>query len=84
LLLSRDAAYSARASFAVAPITTKIRGIDVEVRVGRAHGLRRDSVVNLDDIQTIHRRLIVRRITRLGSDRMAAVNDAIKFALDLD
>ncbi len=84
LLLSRDAAYSARASFTVAPITTQIRGIDVEVRVGRADGLRRDSVVNLDDIQTIHHRLLDRRITLLSDERMGEVERAIKFALDLD
>src|SRR5437016_4785256 len=50
LLLSRSATYSRRRSVTVAPITTTIRGIPVEVPLGIEDGLPRTCVVNCDDL----------------------------------
>jgi mRNA-degrading endonuclease toxin of MazEF toxin-antitoxin module len=41
-------------------------------------------VVNLDDITTIPKDLIKQRITALSSEKMQRVDQAIRFALDLD
>ena len=48
LLLSRPSAYLQLDHVIAAEITTTIRGIPVEVAVGKAEGLRQRSVVNLD------------------------------------
>src|SRR5512139_2341488 len=59
LLISRDRAYATRRSVTIAPITTRIRGIRVEVEVGPADRLVRPSVVNLDDITTVRMQVLV-------------------------
>jgi mRNA interferase MazF len=83
LLLSREAAYRVRASVTVAPITRTVRSIPVEVPLDRADGMPDACVVNLDDILTIPKRLLLDRITTLSSSKMAAVAAAIAYALDL-
>jgi mRNA interferase MazF len=37
----------------VAPITTTVRGLSTEVRVGAANGLDADGVISCDDIVTV-------------------------------
>ncbi len=65
----------------VAPITSTIRDIPVEVRLGPEDGLRRECAVNLDEIQTIRMERLVRQLTTLSTDLMVKVDQAIKFAL---
>ena len=84
LLLSRDAAYERRARVTVGPITTTIRSIDSEVRLGPEDGLRQRCVVNLDDIQTIPKAALTRQLTMLSRQKMDAVNAAIRYALDIE
>ena len=83
VLLSRDAAYAVRTSVTVAPITRTVRDIPVEVSLGRADGLRAMCVVSLDDITTIPKALLTRRVSLLSQARMEAIEVAIRFALDL-
>ena len=84
LLLSRNAAYRRRRSVTIAPITTRIRRIPVEVPLGPEDGLTRPSVVNLDEITTIHMSALDRQVAMLSPNKMDDVNRAICFALDLD
>ena len=84
LLLSRNAAYQVRTSITVAPITRTIRRIPVEVLLGTEDSMPERCVVNLDDIMTIPRSLLTRRVTTLSDDKMALVSKAISFALDLE
>ncbi|MGI0129901.1 MAG: type II toxin-antitoxin system PemK/MazF family toxin, partial [Thermoplasmata archaeon] len=48
LLLSRNDAYEVRALVTVAPVTTRVRSIPVEVPLGAADGVPRACVMNLD------------------------------------
>jgi mRNA-degrading endonuclease toxin of MazEF toxin-antitoxin module len=41
-------------------------------------------VVNVDDITTLPKVLIKQRITALSAEKMEQVDQAIRFALDLD
>ena len=84
VLLSRDAAYLVRASITVAPITRTIRNIPVEVNLDRSDGMPARCVVNLDDITTLPKVLIKQRITALSTEKIQQVEQAIRFALDLD
>ena len=81
VLLSRDAAYPVRLSITVAPVTTRIRGIGTEVRLGPGDGLSRPCVVNLDDIDTIPKARVLDYIATLTPQRMLAVEAAIRYAL---
>jgi mRNA interferase MazF len=83
VLLSRDSAYRVRVAVTVAPVTRTIRNIPVEVALDKSDGLPSRCVVNLDDIATIPKTLIERRIAVLSLEKMQEVEAAIRFALDL-
>jgi mRNA interferase MazF len=83
VLLSRDSAYRVRTSVTVGIVTRTIRGIPVEVPLGVEDGLPQNCVINLDEIVTIPKNILTECITKLPSGKMAAVAEAIRFALDL-
>jgi len=83
VLLSRDSAYRVRSAATVAPVTRTIRNIPVEVALDENDGLPSRCVANLDDIATIPKTLIRRRIAVLSAEKMQEVEAAIRFALDL-
>ena len=83
VLLSRDEAYSVRNAATVAEVTTRIRGIPVEVQLGPDDGLPKTCVANLDTIVTIRKELLIERITLLQKDKVDQIDGAIKFALGL-
>ena len=82
VILSRDEAIAVLHTVMVAPITSTIRGIPSEVVVGQAEGLKHDSAVNLDHVQTVERVRLVRYIGRLGAQKMRAVCRALEAATD--
>lgn len=83
VLISRNQAYEVRNRITVVPLTRTIRGIRVEVPLGPADGVSRASVANADDISTVPKTWIEQYLTTLAPAKMAAVDKAIKFALDL-
>jgi mRNA interferase MazF len=83
VLLSRDEAYSVRNAVTVAEVTKTIRGIPVEVPLGPEDGLPARCVANLDTIMTIRKELLTKRIALLRNEKMAEIQKAVKFALDL-
>jgi mRNA interferase MazF len=83
VLLSRDSAYRVRSAVTVAPVTRTIRDIPVEVVLDQRDGLPSRCVANLDDVATIPKTLIKRRIAVLSVEKMQEVAAAIRFALDL-
>ena len=62
VVLSRPEAIAVLHTVIVAPITSTIRGLPSEVMVGTAEGLKHDSAVNLDHIQTVERTRLSRHI----------------------
>jgi len=84
LLLSRSDAYDYLSKFIVAEITTTIRAIPVEVRVGRREGLPSACVVNLDNIRTVARQWLERRAGLLAPARRSEVKRALGYALAWD
>ena len=84
VLLSRDLAYDIRGFVTIAPVTTRIRGIPAEVRLGPIDGLPRECVVNLDNINTIDKGMIQQFIVGLTEEKILAVEDAIRFALGME
>lgn len=83
LLLSRNEAYGVRALVTVAPITTRIRDIPVEVPLGPADGLPRACVANLDTITTIPVVNLRDFVAELSARKLAEIDVAIHFALGL-
>jgi mRNA interferase MazF len=83
ILLTRNSAYQVRTSVTVAIVTRTIRGIPVEVLLDENDGMPTRCIMNTDDILTIPKVLLERRITMLSSEKMTQVAQAIAFALDL-
>jgi mRNA interferase MazF len=83
VLLSRDEAYAVRNAVTVAEITSTIRNIPVEVKLGPEDGLPKKCVVNLDTILTVRKSLLIDRIAMLKSGKIEQINAAVKFALDI-
>jgi mRNA interferase MazF len=83
VLLSRDQAYAVRTSVTVVPITGRARGIPVEVPLRPEDGVPRACVANADNVTTVEKSRLVRRIGRLAPDKLRALEDALRFALAL-
>ena len=81
LILTRNTALEFLGEVTVAPLTSKIREIPSEVILTPDDGIPRDSAVNLDHIQTVPKNRLGAMIATLGAQRMAAVEDALRFAL---
>jgi mRNA interferase MazF len=81
LLLSRNDAYQYLTKVIIAEITTTIRAIPVEVRLGRREGLTSPCVVNLDNIRTAARQWLDSRVGVLAPARQREVKRALGYAL---
>ena len=81
VVLSRPEVIPLLHTVMVAPITSAIRGAPSEVRVGADEGLKHESAVNLDHVQTVSKARLGGVITTLGATRMSAVRSALLFAL---
>jgi len=84
LLLSRNDAYHYLNKFIVAEITTTIRRIRVEVRMGRREGLPSVCVANLDNVRTVARPWLDSRAGALAPSRHREVKQALGYALEWD
>src|SRR5256884_3618138 len=83
VLLSRNEAYAVRQLVIVAPITTRVRRIPTEVPLGPEESLPKACVVNLDTITTIPKHTLTEPIGPLPPGKLAAVERALRFALEL-
>lgn len=84
VLLSRNEAYSVRSLVIVAPVTTRMRHIPSEVRLGVDDGMPQDCVANLDTITTIPKDCLQDRLITLNTRKLKEVEAAIRFALGME
>ena len=84
ILLSRDEAYQVRELITVAPITTRVRNLPVEVPLGIKEGLPRSCVANLDTVTTIPKKFLSTRVCSLTFEKMKDINQALCFSLGLN
>lgn len=83
-VLTRNAAIEVLASVTCAPITRTIRGIHSEVRVGPDEGLPQPSVINCDNVVTVPKAVLAeRQLGRLDVEKRAALDRALRYALDI-
>jgi mRNA interferase MazF len=84
LLLSREGAYQYLNKFVTIEITSTTRQIAVEVPLGRSEGLPRRCVASCDNIRTISRTALVKRVGRLAPSRISELKRAVGHALAWD
>ena len=81
LVLSRQDVIGLLHTVMVAPITSTIYGAPSEVIVGIDEGLKHDSAVNLDHVQTVEQARLAGHIGHLGPAKMRAVCRALAVAV---
>jgi len=84
LLLSRGGAYEYLNKVLAVEITSTTRGIAVEVALGRPEGLSKRCVANCDNIRTVSRSVLVKRIGQLAPRRVPELKRAVGHALAWD
>lgn len=83
LVLTRADVRPHRSRVTVAPITSSVRGLSVELVLGPEDGLDRQSVANLDDVMTIPVDDLGPQIGALAARKEAALAAAVFHAFEL-
>ena len=81
IVLTRDPLGRYLNSVLVAPVTSTVRGVSTEVAVGPADDVRVPSVANLDNLQLVDRRLLVRHVGKVQSQTLHDLCAAASIAL---
>ena len=81
VILTRPEVIGLLDTVTVAPITSTIHGAPSEVVIGHEEGLKHDSAVNLDHIQTVQQAQLHSFLGRLGPKKMHDVCRAGAIAL---
>lgn len=85
VVLTRDAAIPRLGRTLVGPCTTTIRGLASEVVLEPGDDpIPRRSAVNLDSVESVSLAVLVERLGRLSSERMAKVCAALAVAVDCE
>ena len=82
LVLTRAAARGAMTKVTIAPITTTVKHLSSEVRVGPDNGLDDDCVVSLDNVLTVPVSTLGRTLGYLRAEQEAQLARAVVLAYD--
>lgn len=80
LVISRQSVIPLLRTVMVAPVTSAIHGVPSEVRIGIEHGLKHDSAINLDHVQTVDQSRLKTFICHLDHGLMDEVCRALAVA----
>jgi len=81
VVLTRDPLGGVLHSVVVGPVTSTVRGLTTEVELGAADGVRKRSVVNLDNLQLLPRTQLVRRVGKAAPATMQKICTAAAEAI---
>jgi mRNA interferase MazF len=84
LIVTRDEVLDVRANVTVAEVTTRPRGLAVEVPIDVEAGVAEPSVVNCDGLHTVSQRRLSRRLGAVDASTFEDVCDAVAAALGCD
>lgn len=84
MIVTRDRAIPMLANLTLAAVTGSIRGLPTEVPLGVEHGLRRESVVNCDNLITLPKSALGARRGEVGPEGLTRLRRALRIALDLE
>lgn len=73
VVLTRDPLGRILHSVIVGPVTSTVRGLNTEVELTAADGVRKPSVVNLDSLQLVPRARLLRRVARATPTTLAGI-----------
>jgi mRNA interferase MazF len=81
VVLTRDPMGRHLRAVIVGPVTSTIRGLSTEVELTPEDGARVPSVVNLDNLQLLDRRRLVRRLGRVRPVTLSRICSAAAIAI---
>ena len=84
LILTRPEVIGLLHTVMVAPITSTIRGAPSEVVVGTAEGLKQESAINLDHVQTVERARLAGYVGEVKPEKIREVCRALAVAVGCD
>jgi len=84
VVLSRKEVIGLLHTVMVAPVTSTIHGAPSEVIVGVGEGLKHESAVNLDHVQTVEQSRLEGYVGHLGVEKMREVCRALAVAVGCD
>jgi mRNA interferase MazF len=82
-ILTRDSVLEYLGEVTMAPITSTVRDIPSEIFLSKQDGMPKDCAINFDHIQTVSKGRIGSLITKLSTDKLEQVRNAVQFALNL-
>ena len=83
MIVSRTTAVRVRSVVTIAPVTRTVRGLDSELPLGPGDGLREACVANCDNLETVSKRRLTKRLGSLDSHKLVALDDALRYALGI-
>lgn len=83
VILTRDAVVNSIGGIVVVLVTRTIRQLSTEVGLGRRQGLPVQCVANFDNLLTVPRHRLIRRMGACDADKVVELNRAVKAALDV-
>lgn len=83
MVVTRDSAIPVLSALVCVLVTSTVHGHVAEVELGRDEGLDHPSAANADNLFTLPKSVLIRRRGRLPSMQVAALDVAIKIAVDL-
>jgi mRNA interferase MazF len=84
LIVTRSAAIRYLSRVTVAPVTSTIREVPSELRLGVDDGMKKPCAVNLHNLVTVPKDAIGSVVARLDEEKMRRICGAIAFALGCD
>ncbi|MGB8261552.1 MAG: type II toxin-antitoxin system PemK/MazF family toxin [Terracidiphilus sp.] len=84
LVLTRPSSIALLKNVTVASITSSIRGVESEIVLTEADGMKAPCAVNLHNLTTVSKERLGRRLTQLSASRMREVCAALRFAVGCD
>jgi len=82
LILTRDVAIDVLTRVLAAPVTTRVRDIPTEVMLGPDDGLPTACAASFDNVRTLYKSLLVRRVGVIAPGRDHELCAAINAAID--
>lgn len=84
VIVTRSDAIERRRNVTIAEVTRVTRSLPSEVPIHAAEGMPADCVINTDNLHTIPKDRLRRRILALSADHLFALGQALGYSLDLE
>jgi mRNA-degrading endonuclease toxin of MazEF toxin-antitoxin module len=84
VVVSRQVSIPVRTNVTIVLVTSQVRHGPAEVPLNSDVGLRHPSVANCDEIYTVQKAALVRKLGDLGLGQIIQIDRALRISLDLD